>query len=231
VSRVSGYAGSASPAERRRQIGRIEGRERRVDENEIRCWSGLFLLPDQNVGLFISTNGTSGGQVVSAVARAFMDRYYPVADAPVAPVPADFGERAALYAGDYYLARSSFTTLEKFISRRGRGGPEPLGARLARWAASLFGLVYVVFIAALGIGFGTIDPAYGVPGVYFGIPAWMQAASYLPWLAALLGAAMAIFTVLAWRRGYWNRRGRAAYSGVAVYALAMVWSLAYWNLL
>src|SRR5690606_26254525 len=40
--------------------------------------SGLYLLPEQNMGLFISTNSTGGAGVSDAVMRAFLDRYYPV---------------------------------------------------------------------------------------------------------------------------------------------------------
>ncbi len=39
--------------------------------------SGLYLLVDQNVGLFISTNSTGGSGAADAVFRAFMDYYYP----------------------------------------------------------------------------------------------------------------------------------------------------------
>ncbi len=292
--------------------------------------SGLFLLPEQNVGLFISTNGVGGGQATGAVATAFMDRYYPADEAAPPPAAAGFAERAAQYAGNYYLSRSSFTTLEKFISlttpvnvtvdgdnnvvlsiqgqtmrmvevepgllqsrddpdsrmvlRESEGqvylvppGPfvfikspwhrslglhlliliggaaafagavigwaislavglrrreaRPLGGRLARLAGALFGLVYLAFIVAMGLAFGSTDPAYGVPSVFFGIPAWMEAAMYLPWLAALLALAVAVGAGLAWWKRYWTAAGRVVYSGLAVWALAIVWSIAYWNFL
>ena len=112
-----------------------------------------------------------------------------------------------------------------------RREPRELGGRLARLAGALFGLVFLGFIVALGIAFGTVDPAYGVPSVFFGIPRWLQAAMYLPWLAALLAVAVALCAGLAWWKRYWNAAGRVVYSGLAVWALAIVWSIAYWNLL
>ncbi len=67
--------------------------------------SGLYLLPDEDVGLYISTNGTGGSSVGDVVWAAFMDRYYP-AEAAVAPEPsADFAERIAPYLGSYYMSR------------------------------------------------------------------------------------------------------------------------------
>ena len=77
--------------------------------------SGLYLLPESNTGLFISTNGVNGSLTVKAVWKGFIDRYYPAGDPPVLSPSADFSERAALYAGQYYPARSSFTTFEKMM--------------------------------------------------------------------------------------------------------------------
>jgi len=292
--------------------------------------SGLYLLPDQGVGFFLSTNGAAGGQAVSSVASAFMDRYYPPAASP-APVPAaDFAERAALYAGSYYVARSNFTTLEKFLTltapinvavdaennvimsvmgettryvevepgllqgrldpdqrvvlrqadgqvylvpptpfvfikapwhrslglhlllliggallflvtlvawavsfvrARLRREPRPLGARLSRLAAALFGLSFLVFVVLLGLVFGDVDPAYGVPRVFFGAPAWFGVVGLLPWLAALFALPLIPLALLAWRRRYWNFAGRAFFTFLALFALGIVWSLAYWNFL
>jgi CubicO group peptidase (beta-lactamase class C family) len=292
--------------------------------------SGLFLLPEQNTGFYLSTNGATGSLAVSSVATAFMDRYYPP-PAPPAPIPtADFASRAASYAGSYYLARSGFTTLEKFITLttpinvtvdaennvivsvmgettqyvevepgllQGRldpeqrlvlrqadgqvylipptpfvfikapwhrsaglhllllaGGallflvtlvawavsfvrgllrrePRPLGARLSRLAAALFGLVFLAFVVFLGLAFGDVDPAYGVPRVFFETPAWFGIVGALPWIAAALALPLVPLAFLAWRRRYWNVAGRAFYTFLAVAALGMVWSLNYWNFL
>ncbi|HSB01490.1 MAG TPA: serine hydrolase domain-containing protein [Anaerolineales bacterium] len=78
--------------------------------------TGLFLLPEQNVGLYVSTNAVGGAKVGDAVARAFADHYFPVEKA-ADPVPtADFDSRAAKYIGEYYSARNNFTGFEKFFA-------------------------------------------------------------------------------------------------------------------
>jgi hypothetical protein len=78
--------------------------------------SGLFLIPEQNVGLYFSTNAVGGARVGDALAYAFADHYFPMARA-ADPVPAaDFDSRAAKYAGEYYSARNNVTGFEKFFS-------------------------------------------------------------------------------------------------------------------
>ncbi len=292
--------------------------------------SGLFLLPDEGVGVFISTNSVGGSSVGAAVFRAFMDRYYPAAPQPAPAPAADFTARAAQYAGDYYLARSNFTTFEKFISLTtpvnvrvdeqgnlfvnmagevtqyaevepgllqsrdhpdarlvlkevdgqvylhpsspfvfikapghralglhllilfggallclgtvlgwgisfGRGlmkrEARPWPARLARLTAGLFGLAYLAFLVLLGVAFGDVDPAYGVPRIFFGAPAWFGLVAGLPNVVGLLGVGVAGFTVLAWWKGYWTLSGRVFYTGLALAGAAILWSLAYWNFL
>jgi len=78
--------------------------------------SQLLLLPDQNLGIFLSYNSEGGGELTSqhlGFQRSFFDHYYPApAVEPIQP-PADFAERAGKFAGSYILTRSSYTTLEK----------------------------------------------------------------------------------------------------------------------
>jgi hypothetical protein len=78
--------------------------------------SELFLLPAQNIGVFVSTNSTGGVSLGGITLRAFLDHYYPVQKA-ADPLPAsDFDTRAALYAGSYISSRSNMTSFEKIIS-------------------------------------------------------------------------------------------------------------------
>jgi CubicO group peptidase (beta-lactamase class C family) len=76
----------------------------------------LLLLPDQNLGVFVSYNSDGGGELTLqhlGFQRAFFDHYYPApAIEPIQP-PADFSERAGRFEGIYRLTRSSYTTLEK----------------------------------------------------------------------------------------------------------------------
>ncbi len=75
----------------------------------------LALLPDQNVGLFVSYN-SEGAQMMAAQAllAAFIDRYYPVEPETV-QLPTGFAERAGRFTGGYRMNRSSYTTLEKVM--------------------------------------------------------------------------------------------------------------------
>ncbi len=75
--------------------------------------TGLYLLLEHNIGLYISTNATGGAEVPDQVARAFLDRYYPLDAQPALTPTADFASRAEKYAGEYYSSRNNFTTFEK----------------------------------------------------------------------------------------------------------------------
>jgi len=75
--------------------------------------SGLYLLPEQNTGIFFSTNSPGGGEVRDLIFRAFMDHYFPD-PGKNAPVPTiDMGERAAQYTGEYIASRSNQSGFEK----------------------------------------------------------------------------------------------------------------------
>ena len=78
--------------------------------------SYLGILPDQNIGIFISTNAVNGNKVVSSVMNAFYDHYYPQ-DQPALSPASDFNSRIPTYAGSYILSRSNFSTMEKLITR------------------------------------------------------------------------------------------------------------------
>ena len=74
----------------------------------------LWLLPDQHVGLFVSTNSPGGETLRNLLVEAFMDRYYPMKLQPIHPA-GDFARRAARLSGSYQLNRHSYTTWEKLI--------------------------------------------------------------------------------------------------------------------
>ena len=296
--------------------------------------SGLYLLPGQNVGLFISTNATRGRAVVEAVKKAFFDRYYPMAEPPVPQSAAGIAERIAPYLGEYTKAQSNFTTYEKiyeafspinvsldsdgalvvsqpgrvlrftevepgllqdlddpdnqWIYRAGLGGrlflissephplfrtpwygtgtlhlllflsgtlmflgalivwpirffagrckrslgsqPTPRPARLARWAAALFGLLWLVVLLGITSIFIDILPAFGVPRIVFETVPLLNILLSLSYGLAGLALAIMVFAVLAWVWRYWSLGGRIFYTLLALFALLLTWSLAYWNL-
>jgi CubicO group peptidase (beta-lactamase class C family) len=83
----------------------------------------LLLLPDQNLGVFVSYNSRNGGAVNgqhSGFQKAFFDHYYPApAVEPVQP-PADFAARAGRFVGSYNVY-NSYTTLLKIVGLFGGG--------------------------------------------------------------------------------------------------------------
>ena len=296
--------------------------------------SGLYLLPGQNVGLFISTNGMRGRDVVDAVREAFLGRYYPTAKPPAPQSAAGFAERIAPYLGAYTQAQSNFTTYEKiyrvfspilasldsdgvlvvsqpgrvwrfaevepgllqdlqapdnrWVYRTGSGGrlfllssepfplfrtpwygtgplhlllfvsgtllflgaliawpigffagrrkraagspPIPRPARLARWAAALFGLLWLVVLLGIASIFMDILPVFGVPRIIFESVPRLNVLLALSYGLAGLALAILIFAVLAWARSYWRLGGRIFYTLLALFALLLTWAMTYWNL-
>ena len=78
--------------------------------------SGLYLIPDQQLGIFVATNAPGGNQTRSMLIQKFMDRYLPApAEAPETPAD-DFASRVAPFLGTYYASRRAFTRPEKIMS-------------------------------------------------------------------------------------------------------------------
>jgi CubicO group peptidase (beta-lactamase class C family) len=76
----------------------------------------LLLLPDQNLGVFVSYNSEGSGELTLqhlGFQRAFFDHYYPAPVVQPIQPPADFTERAGRFAGVYRITRASYTTIEK----------------------------------------------------------------------------------------------------------------------
>ncbi|MDY6826900.1 MAG: hypothetical protein SVV67_06960 [Bacillota bacterium] len=77
--------------------------------------SGLYLLPEENVGLFVSYSG-GGGTEREYLIKAFMDRYFPGTTGREAVPPAGSRGRASMYMGEYHPSRSNFSTVEKLLT-------------------------------------------------------------------------------------------------------------------
>ena len=291
--------------------------------------SNLFLIPEYNLGLFISTNGSNGNQMVETVIKTFMDHYFPVAPVSLTPSP-DFSDRAETYAGSYTMARSNFTTMEKILSltspinvtvdqnrevgitlagktmkyievepgllvnvenpddrlvlkeNNGQVSLSPsmpfvflknpwyananlhlmifaggallflitmifwvvsffrgmkkrvktsLPERASRLTAGLFGLTFIIFLLGFVLTFTDINPAFGVPDVYFGNSAALESLLTLPVLMLIFGLIMLVFSVLAWIKKYWTPVTRIYYNLITLVAAAVLWALAFWNLI
>ncbi len=77
--------------------------------------TGCYLLPEENVGLFVSYNSGTGMER-DALFTAFMDRYYPAprAEEPVPPVGSL--DNAAKFLGIYQPARANYSSVMKLLS-------------------------------------------------------------------------------------------------------------------
>ncbi|HSM56845.1 MAG TPA: serine hydrolase [Candidatus Sulfomarinibacteraceae bacterium] len=75
--------------------------------------SELVLLPDEDVGLFVSTNTDRGVFARFHLTEAFLQRYFVDAEPQKPQPPEDFTQRAGVYTGTYYPARMNFATVEK----------------------------------------------------------------------------------------------------------------------
>lgn len=78
--------------------------------------TALVLLPEQDVGLFVSYNSRGGAEAPMDLLKAFLNRYYPVSKSPAPQPAADFRQRAGRFTGGYRPARSNQTTLEKAMT-------------------------------------------------------------------------------------------------------------------
>jgi hypothetical protein len=108
---------------------------------------------------------------------------------------------------------------------------KPLPARLAHLAGWLFGLIFLVMMVVLVLSFAVISPIYGIPDIYFTLPAWFNALMLAPRVLLLLGGLMSVLSVVLWVKRIWTLRGRVGYSLLSLDVLAILWALAYWNLL
>ena len=81
--------------------------------------SDLALIPSERIGVFVSYNTASGGELSFATfLRQFLDHYYPTT-LPAAASVADAGAQAKRVAGEYQFNRRSYTT---FQAAMGLGG-------------------------------------------------------------------------------------------------------------
>ena len=73
----------------------------------------LALLPEHNVGVFVSYNSASAVTARDTFLQAFLDHYFPAPKETLPPLPAGFAERISQVSGNYWPTRRSSTTYEK----------------------------------------------------------------------------------------------------------------------
>ncbi|HEY5656955.1 MAG TPA: serine hydrolase domain-containing protein, partial [Myxococcota bacterium] len=179
----------------------------------------LLLLPEHDLGLFVSFNSDSGSRARDEIVRLFLDRYYPTSEGAPAEPPADFAARASRYTGRYRVNRYPHETLEKtallafgdgVVSAPESGGLllELMGehARLAEIEPLLFRVVSGEL--ALGtdrVAFGTtasgeVDRLFAMPVMILHKLAWYDTVLFQRGLLALCLAIFAAAAVSAsWR--------------------------------
>jgi hypothetical protein len=90
--------------------------------------------------------------------------------------------------------------IEYFIGRRKRTAnaqPAPLPARLAHWAAALFGLLWLAVLLGITSLFIDILPGFGVPRIIFENPPLLTLMLALSYVLVGLALAILVFAVLA----------------------------------
>jgi CubicO group peptidase (beta-lactamase class C family) len=90
----------------------------------------LALIPDEKVGVFVSYNTSTGGELSFAqFLTQFLDHYYPTPPTIVA-MPADADKQAALVSGNYEFNRHSYTNFQKAIGLAGNIRISPDSGRI-----------------------------------------------------------------------------------------------------
>ena len=81
-------------------------------------FSNMWLFPDLELGVFVSTNSSDGGPQLSGnLPEAIFRQYFPSLLSFEAPTPpSDFAMRGQNYAGEYLPSRRSYTKLEKLLN-------------------------------------------------------------------------------------------------------------------
>ncbi|SMP69292.1 serine hydrolase domain-containing protein [Anoxynatronum buryatiense] len=77
--------------------------------------TGLYLIPEENIGFFISHSGGSA-LVNNTIFLQLMDRYFPWESQIDLKTPEGMADRAAGYRGEYYQNRRSFTDTDAVLS-------------------------------------------------------------------------------------------------------------------
>ena len=63
------------------------------------------------------------------------------------------------------------------------------------------------------------------------MPAHADELFFIPILLAIFGLITLVFAVINWINGFWTVKSRLVYSLLTLFALAILWSFYFWNLL
>jgi pimeloyl-ACP methyl ester carboxylesterase len=130
----------------------------------------------------------------------------------------------------FFLAEVALWLLGLLHILRRRAAPTTRAAQLARWLAGLTVTLNLAFLVALVSVVRNVAASNWII-LMFGLPSAAAPLFVIPPLAAVLTFGLPVFTVLAWKHGYWTVMGRVHYSLLTLAALAFIWFLQYWGLL
>ncbi|WP_187300561.1 serine hydrolase domain-containing protein [Mizugakiibacter sediminis] len=78
--------------------------------------SNMVVLPEAGVGVFVSTNTDSGGELSAELPRQILEHFLAEArPLPLPAPPADFARSGQRFAGTYLAERRNYSTLEKLF--------------------------------------------------------------------------------------------------------------------
>jgi hypothetical protein len=123
----------------------------------------------------------------------------------------------------------AYASIGRLIRREKSGASR--AALFARLCAVFCGLVILFLLTGLMGMISDIDPAFGVPRMFFQDTGAMSSLLVLPYLIALAAAGMFAFTILAWLKGFWTLGARIHYTVLTLSAFGVTWTLHYTNLL
>jgi hypothetical protein len=109
---------------------------------------------------------------------------------------------------------------------REQAARQPRSARMARWLLGLLVAIYFISLGGMFSAFATQDAfVYGMAVAY-------TVGQFLAIPVTILAAGAVIFTVLAWRRGFWTLAWRIHYTLVTLGAAAVVvWWYVNWKII
>jgi hypothetical protein len=90
---------------------------------------------------------------------------------------------------------------------------------------------FLLFLLSFASLVGDVDPAFGVPRLFFGEASGVDLVLLMPWLVAATAVGLVGSVILVWRETAVSLLRKVHMTMLAVLALALVWWLSYWNIL
>ncbi|WP_438351048.1 serine hydrolase domain-containing protein [Paenibacillus sp. FA6] len=78
--------------------------------------TAAYLVPDKQIGIFVSYSGGDGGAAAGGLAQAFFDRYFPLQEVKLSPESTVLENSLQKYAGSYQFTRRNHSDIDKFFN-------------------------------------------------------------------------------------------------------------------